>query len=64
MSAGKNTLIGWDDGNIYFHDHKGIEYCVNEEDKLLRELIKKCKDYYKDLSTSSKTKNLTCGPHL
>jgi hypothetical protein len=52
---GKNKLIGWDDGNIYYYDQEGMEHCINDENELLRELIKKCEDYFKKLSARPET---------
>ena len=42
----EHTLLGWDDGKIYFMDESGTERCVNDYSDLLVDLEKVCNKYF------------------
>lgn len=43
----KNELVGWDDGNLYFYDEAGKEFCVNDYPELFEQILKVCGEYFK-----------------
>jgi hypothetical protein len=43
--AKEPTLVGWDDGKIYFYLN-GEEYCVSDEPALFEQIVALCRRYY------------------
>lgn len=43
----KDELYGWDDGKVFFWDQQQKkEWCVTDEVKLYKHLIKTCREYF------------------
>lgn len=41
-------LHGWDDEKVYFWDEETMqEWCVSDEEKLYRQLVEMCKEYFR-----------------
>jgi hypothetical protein len=51
----KNKLVGWDDGKLYFYDEDGKEFCVNDYQELLEQMIKMCAVYLKQKERKEET---------
>lgn len=50
----ESTLLGWDDGKVYYYDESNVERCVSDYPELLTRLLGTCKNYFKRHRTNRK----------